>query len=92
VTPSQLLDLWREAGVVMVWVAGPVIAVALAIGLVTSVLQAATQLSDSALSFVPKLAGLMVALALGGGWLLSHLESHMSHSMERLVELGKGQP
>lgn len=90
---AELLDLWRQALTVLSTVAAPVILVALGVGLVTSLLQAATQLNDSSLSFVPKVAALLVVLALAGGWLLDRLGQHMTESMNQVTEIGrKGRP
>jgi flagellar biosynthetic protein FliQ len=55
-------------------VAGPVLAVILAIGIVVSVFLAVTQLNEPTLSFVPKFLGTGIALALLGPWLLRQLE------------------
>jgi flagellar biosynthesis protein FliQ len=55
-------------------VAGPVLGVILAIGLVVSVFLAATQINEPTLSFVPKFFGTALALALLGPWLLHQLE------------------
>jgi flagellar biosynthetic protein FliQ len=93
VNSAELLELWREALTVLAMVAAPVTLVALGVGLVTSLLQAATQLNDSSLSFVPKVAALLVVLALGGGWLLGRLGQHMTDSMAHVTEIGRqGRP
>ncbi len=83
-----MLDLWRDALAVLSLVAAPVIGVTLVLGLVVSVVQAATQLSDSALAFVPKVAALIVVLALAGGWMVTQLEQHLRRSLTRIGELG----
>ena len=51
-TGAELLDLWRQALTLLVTVAAPIVGVSLGVGLLTSLLQAATQLKDSTLSFV----------------------------------------
>ena len=50
--------------------AGPML-VSMLIGLVTSILQATTQIQDQTLSFVPKLAGVFLTLAILGPWILA---------------------
>jgi flagellar biosynthetic protein FliQ len=89
VTSAELLDLWRQALTLLVTVAAPIVAVSLAVGLLTSLLQAATQLNDSTLSFVPKIAALLVVLALSGGWLLDQLSQNLSQSFDKVVEIGR---
>jgi flagellar biosynthetic protein FliQ len=56
------------------YVAGPILGVILAIGIVISVLLAVTQINEPTLSFVPKFFGTALALALLGPWLLRQLE------------------
>jgi flagellar biosynthetic protein FliQ len=56
------------------FVAGPVLGVILAIGVVVSILLAVTQINEPTLSFVPKFFGTALALALLGPWLLRQLE------------------
>jgi flagellar biosynthetic protein FliQ len=57
------------------FVAGPVLGVILAIGVIVSVFLAVTQINEPTLSFVPKFFGTALALALLGPWLLRQLES-----------------
>lgn len=54
-------------------IAGPVLGVALGVGLVIGVLQAATSISESTLSFVPKLVVVFLTMALASGYMLSGL-------------------
>ena len=67
------LDLWREAMTVLATVAAPFLAVALVVGLVVALLQTATQLQESVLAFVPKLAAALLVLALAGHLLLDRI-------------------
>lgn len=70
---DSLLDLWRSALQVTVLVSAPFMIVGLAVGLVVAIVQTATQLQESILTFVPKLAAALVVLALGGHWILDKL-------------------
>lgn len=70
---DHLLDLWRNALTVTVSVAAPFLLVALAAGLAVAILQTATQLQESVLTFVPKLAAALLVLALAGNWMLDRL-------------------
>jgi flagellar biosynthesis protein FliQ len=87
---GALLELWRTALITLAYVAAPLLIVALAIGLVISVVQAATQLQEQVLSFLPKLVGIAVVTMIGASWFIEKLTGHMSGSFELLVELGKG--
>jgi flagellar biosynthetic protein FliQ len=67
------LDLARRA-ITLVLVAGaPVLATALIVGLVVSVVQAVTQVQDQTLTFVPKIIAVLVALAIVGPWMMEKL-------------------
>jgi flagellar biosynthetic protein FliQ len=73
VSTDSILDLWRGALSVTVTVAAPFLVVGLLVGLVVAVIQTATQLQESVLTFVPKLAAALLVLALGGHWVLDKL-------------------
>jgi flagellar biosynthetic protein FliQ len=72
-TNDSLLDLWRGAMTVTVLVSAPFMIAGLIVGLAVAVLQTATQLQESILTFVPKLASALIVLALGGHWILDKL-------------------
>lgn len=63
-TGMDVLDLARDAIVVFMIVAGPVMLVALAVGLVISLFQALTQIQEMTLTFVPKIIAIFVSLLL----------------------------
>jgi flagellar biosynthesis protein FliQ len=73
VTNASLIDLWRSALMVAVSVSAPFLIAGLAVGLVVAVIQTATQLQESILTFVPKLAAALVVIALAGHWMLDKL-------------------
>jgi len=73
VTPDSLLDLWRSALLVVVEVSAPFLLVGLAVGLAIAVVQTATQLQESILTFVPKLAAALIVIALTGHWMIDRL-------------------
>ena len=58
-------------------VAAPMLLVALGIGLIVSIFQAATQINETTLSFIPKLIGIFVALVIAGPWMLTVLLDYM---------------
>ena len=70
---DQEIQLAREAlWLVLVLSAPPILAAAIA-GLLVAFLQAATQIQEQTLSFIPKIAGLAVVLVVGGPWMLGEL-------------------
>ena len=72
-TPDSLLDLWRNALTVVVVVSAPFLITGLVVGLTIAVVQTATQLQESILTFVPKLAAALIVIALAGHWMLDKL-------------------
>ena len=93
-TADSILDLWRGALSTVVAVSAPFLIAGLAVGLLVAVIQTATQLQESILTFVPKLAAALVVLALGGHWVLDKLgkfttEAFTAHSQpqQHTVEL-----
>jgi flagellar biosynthetic protein FliQ len=72
-TPDSLLDLWRTALLVVVTVSAPFLITGLVVGLAVAVVQTATQLQESILTFVPKLAAALIVIALAGHWMLDKL-------------------
>ena len=67
---STVLQIGREALELIVYLAAPLLLSALFVGLIISILQAATQIQEQTLSFIPKLMALVVALILMGPWML----------------------
>jgi len=65
---STVVDLGQQALWMTVLISAPMLAVALFVGLIIGVLQAATSINEATLSFIPKLAALAATLAIVGGW------------------------
>ena len=65
-----MLDIGREALWLAVLLAGPLLGAALAVGLFIGVIQAATQIQEMTLSFIPKLLALVIVLFVVGPWML----------------------
>jgi len=73
---AQLIDLWRGALVEVAVISAPFLVAALAVGVAIALLQTATQLQESTLTFVPKLVAALLVLALGGHLLLDRLGAY----------------
>ncbi|HEY0907645.1 MAG TPA: flagellar biosynthesis protein FliQ [Methylophilus sp.] len=76
-SPEQVINMGSEAMQTTLLVAAPILATALIIGLVVSIFQAATQINEQTLSFIPKLIGVMAAMLLAGHWMLMTLVDYM---------------
>jgi flagellar biosynthetic protein FliQ len=76
-TPESVMTMGRHAMEITLMIAAPLLLVALIIGLVVSIFQAATQINEQTLSFIPKLVGIFVALVVAGPWMLSVMLDYM---------------
>jgi flagellar biosynthesis protein FliQ len=76
-TPESVMNIGRQAMEVTLMVSAPLLLVALVIGLVVSIFQAATQINEATLSFIPKLVGIFIALLVAGPWMLSVMTDYM---------------
>jgi flagellar biosynthesis protein FliQ len=78
-SPSELTRLIAESLSLVLWISAPALIVALVIGAAVAVLSAATQVQEQSLTFVPKLAGVSLALAIAGGWMAAQLVGFTDH-------------
>ena len=76
-TPESVMTLGKQAMEITLLVSAPLLLVALIIGLVVSIFQAATQINEATLSFIPKLVGVFIALVVAGPWMLSVMLDYM---------------
>ena len=72
-TPTTVIDIGRQAIEITLLISAPLFIAALATGLIVSIFQAATQINEATLSFVPKLIAVFVTLILAGPWLITVL-------------------
>lgn len=71
------MTLGRQAMEVTLMIAAPMLFTALVIGLIVSIFQAATQINEATLTFIPKLVGVFLALIIAGPWMLSIMLDYM---------------
>ena len=72
-TPENVMDLAHKTLMVTSLISAPLLLIALITGLVIGMLQAATQINESTLSFIPKLLMLVLSLFVAGPWILRML-------------------
>ncbi len=70
-TPDTVIAIGQQALLVTVYIAAPMLISALVIGLLVGLIQAATQINEMTLSFIPKLLVLVAALYLTGPWIMA---------------------
>lgn len=84
-TESMVIDLAKEAVMTTLILAGPLLAVALIVGLLISVFQAATQINEMTLTFVPKLVAAIALLAILGPWMLNTMLTYTTRLLVNLT-------
>ncbi|EBF9646960.1 flagellar biosynthesis protein FliQ [Salmonella enterica subsp. enterica] len=72
-TPESVMMMGTEAMKVAFALAAPLLLVALITGLIISILQAATQINEMTLSFIPKIVAVFIAIIVAGPWMLNLL-------------------
>ena len=70
-TPETVMSIAYQAMMVTLYLGAPLLLTALLIGLLVSLFQAATQINEMMLSFIPKILGVFAVLIIAGPWLLS---------------------
>lgn len=86
-TPETVLTIGRQALQLTVMLAAPLLLSALIVGLLIGMLQAATQINEMTLSFIPKLAVLVLALFVAGPWMLATLVDFTKRLIESIPSL-----
>lgn len=72
-TTDQLMEIFRDAVMTGFKVAAPILVLSIVVGLIISIIQAATSINEQTLTFVPKLVGIGLALIVFGGWMLQQM-------------------
>ncbi|MFT4174970.1 MAG: flagellar biosynthesis protein FliQ [Rhodocyclaceae bacterium] len=86
-TPTTVVALGREALELTLLVAAPLFIAALVTGLIVSILQAATQINEMTLSFVPKLVVIFGTLIIAGPWMITMLTDYIRRLFESIPTL-----
>jgi flagellar biosynthetic protein FliQ len=76
-TPESVMTLGRTALEITILVSAPVLLVTLVVGLIVSIFQAATQINDPSLSFIPKIIAVLTTFAIAGPWMLTVMTDYM---------------
>jgi flagellar biosynthetic protein FliQ len=81
------MEIGRQAIEVTLLISAPMLITALVVGLIVSIFQAATQLNESTLQFVPKLVAMFVVLLLIGPWMLQYLIEYIQRLFGSIPQL-----
>ena len=85
-TTQSVLTLVQQALWITMLVSAPMLLAALATGLVVSIFQAATQINEATLSFIPKLLAIFAVMLITGPWMLATLIDYMRELITRIPQ------
>ena len=83
-TPEVVMDIGRQAVEMTLMLSAPLLLAALVIGLIVSIFQAATQINEQTLAFIPKLVGMFLILLLAGPWMLQMMVEYIRRLFESI--------
>ncbi len=86
-TPTTVIDLGRQALELTLLVSAPLFIAALVTGLLISIFQAATQINEQSLSFVPKLIATFITLVLAGPWMITMMTDFIRRLFESIPSM-----
>ena len=81
---TQVFTLGQQGLYLLLLVSAPVLLTVLAVGLLVSVFQAATQINEATLSFVPKIVAAVAVLVLAGPWMLNMLVEYLQRTLQAI--------
>jgi flagellar biosynthesis protein FliQ len=88
-TEAYVLNLAQSAIMLILILAGPVLLISLVIGLIISLIQAATQINEATMTFIPKIIGIVAVLLILGSWMLQQLIVFTSNIFNSLANLAR---
>lgn len=83
-TPTTVVEIGRQAIEVALLISAPLFIAALATGLLVSIFQAATQINESTLSFVPKLIVMFITMIVAGPWMITVMTDYIRRLYEAI--------
>ncbi len=81
---TQVFTLGQEGLMLLLLVAAPILLTVLVVGLLVSILQAATQIHEATLSFVPKVLAAVAVMAITGPWMLTSLVEYIQRTLQAI--------
>ena len=84
---QQVFTVGQQALWMLMIVAAPILIVVLVVGVVISVLQAATQINEATLTFVPKIVAAVAVLAVAGPWMLTMLVDYLRQMLQMIPSM-----
>ena len=84
---AQVMQIIQAAMITVLKVSAPILLASMAIGLIIAVLQAATQIHEQTVVFVPKLVASAIVLIVMGSWMLTNMKDFMNYIFEQIIKM-----
>lgn len=84
-TNSEVLEIMQMAVIVSIKLGGPILVLSMVIGVFISIIQAATQIHEQTITFVPKVVIIGLLLLVGGSWMLETLQDFLYQLFEMMI-------
>lgn len=82
---ATTVDVFQEAIMVVIRIAGPILILCMIVGIVIAILQAVTQIHEQSIAFVLKMIVIIAILTMGGGWMLATLQDFSLMLFEQMT-------
>lgn len=86
---QQIIDLVMGLVYATAELSAPMLLTALAVGLIVSVFQAATQINEATLSFLPKIAAMLAVLVLTSSWMIRRMTNYTETLYKKIPEIAR---
>jgi flagellar biosynthesis protein FliQ len=86
-TSGEIMMVFQEGMMVLLKIAGPILLASVIVGLIVAVFQAATQIHEQTLTFVPKLAVIGAILLIGGSWMMRVLVEYFELLLDMIARI-----
>ena len=81
---QQVFTFGQQGLYMLLMISAPVLLTVLGVGLLVSIFQAATQINEATLSFVPKIVAAVAVLAIAGPWMLTSLVEYLQRTLQSI--------
>jgi flagellar biosynthetic protein FliQ len=81
------MQVIKAAMIMLLKVSAPILLVSMAVGLVISILQAATQVHEQTVAFVPKMAAIVIIIIVMGSWMIENMKDFTVYIFDMITKL-----
>ena len=86
-TETEVLEIFRQCMVIVLQLAAPALLASMVIGLILAIFQAATQIHEQTLTFVPKLVGIAVLLLITASWIMAQMNDFVTSIFDKISKI-----